>query len=99
MFGGEKLWQISDQKRLVSKSLVNSCLLSFFISQDIVKIWMVKFAFTKVFLLQKFALYGISSIAIKPYIKGKHWMMIITIPLCLVTTSWQSSSSGKNHKS
>ena len=69
MFVGGKLWQISHQKLLVSKTLANSCLFAFFInfmSWDIVKFrckhlanhqWFTKF--TKVFLHQ-FTLCGIS---------------------------------------
>ena len=43
-FGREILWQIFHQKLSVSKTLMNSCLFAFlYMSQDIVRIWMVKF--------------------------------------------------------
>ena len=45
-FGGGKLWRISHQKLLASKTLANSCLFTssyMYMSRDIVKIWMVKF--------------------------------------------------------
>ena len=43
IFGGGKLWQISHQKFLTSKTLANSCLLTLFMLQDIVKSGMIKF--------------------------------------------------------
>ena len=59
-----KLWRISHQKLLASKTLANSCLFAFFImSQDIVKIWMVKYGKLPVIHLIhqgfQFALYSI----------------------------------------
>ena len=43
IFDGGKLWRIFHQKILASKTLVNCCLLYLFMSQDIIKICMVKF--------------------------------------------------------
>ena len=43
MFGGGKLWRISHQELLASKTLTNYCLFTLFMSQDIVIIWTVKF--------------------------------------------------------
>ena len=43
MFGLGELWLISSLELLVSKTLPNSSLFVLFMSQDINKIWMVKF--------------------------------------------------------
>ena len=64
IFDGGKLWRIFHQKILASKTLVNSCcLLYLFMSQDIIKICMVKFGEPPVirqiyqgFICQKFVL-------------------------------------------
>ena len=69
MFGRGKLQQIFSLETFGEQKLwrIPACLLSLYMTRDIVKIWMVKFSepsvipkFTKVYLCQTFAQYGMS---------------------------------------